>query len=85
MFAVEIATVLDESSENYSEKFELVALPFIPRKEEKILWNGQLYIVLDVMYGFETNEEDYDFVISPEIQTAIASGISCKVWIEEVN
>lgn len=85
MFVIELAVVSDKSKENYTEKFDLVVLPYIPRKEEKILWNGQLYKVLDVMYGFETNEVDYDFVINSEIQTAIASGITCKVWIEEVN
>ncbi|WP_159561673.1 hypothetical protein [Streptococcus halichoeri] len=85
MYAIEVAIVVRKSSENYSEKFELVALPFIPRKEEKILWNGQLYKVLDVMYSFETSEEDYDFVTGPERQTAIASGITCKIWIEEVD
>ncbi|WP_414842355.1 hypothetical protein [Enterococcus saccharolyticus] len=84
MYAIELAITLDKSSENYSEKFDIVALPFIPRKEEKILWNGQLYKVLDVLYGFETSEEEYGFVVSPEIQTSIASSISYKVWLEEV-
>ncbi len=84
MYAIEIAIVLDKSSENYSEKFDLVALPFIPRKDEKLLWNGQLYQVMDVMYSFETSEENYGFVVSPEIQTSIASDVSYKIWIEEV-
>ena len=84
MYAIELAITLNKSSTTYSEKFDIVALPFIPRKEEKILWNGRLYKVTDVMYGFETNEEEYGFVVSPEIQTSIASSISYKVWLEEV-
>lgn len=85
MFVIELAVVSDKSKENYTEKFDLVALPYIPKKEEKILWNGQLYKVLDVMYGFETNEEDYDCSVNPEIQTSIVSGLTCKLWIEEIN
>ena len=56
MYAIELAITLNKNSENYSEKLDIVALPFIPRKGEKILWNGQLYKISDVMYGFETSE-----------------------------
>ena len=84
MYAIELAITLNKESENYSEKFDIVALPFIPRKGEKILWNGQLYKISDVMYGFETSEEEYGFIVSPEIQTSIASDLSYKVWLEEV-
>ena len=80
MYAIELAITLNKNSENYSEKFDIVALPFIP----KILWNGQLYKISDVMYGFETSEEEYGFIVSPEIQTSIASDLSYKVWLEEV-
>lgn len=85
MFVIELAIILDKSRKNYTEKFDLIALPYIPRKEEKLLWNGQLYKVLDVMYGFETNEEDYDCSVNSEIQTSIVSDLTCKVWIEEVD
>ena len=81
MYAIELAITLNKNSENYSD---IVALPFIPRKGEKILWNGQLYKISDVMYGFETSEEEYGFIVSPEIQTSIASDLSYKVWLEEV-
>ena len=54
------------------------------KKRGKILWNGQLYKISDVMYGFETSEEEYGFIVSPEIQTSIASDLSYKVWLEEV-
>ncbi|MGH1833230.1 hypothetical protein ABE871_17460 [Enterococcus gilvus] len=84
MYAIELAITLDKSSENYYESFDIVALPFIPRKGEQILWNEKLYNVTDVLYGFETSEEEYGFVVSPEIQTSIVSGISYKVWLEEV-
>jgi len=84
LYAIELAITLNKNSENYSEKFDIVALPFIPRKGEKILWNGQLYKISDVMYGFETSEEEYGFIVSPEIQTLLASDLSYKVWLEEV-
>ena len=54
------------------------------QEKGKILWNGQLYKISDVMYGFETSEEEYGFIVSPEIQTSIASDLSYKVWLEEV-
>lgn len=85
MYAIELAVVLSQNDEIYSEKFDLVALPFIPRKNEQILWNGQLYVVTNIMYGFETSEDKYDFVISPEIQTAVASSITCKIWLEKID
>lgn len=44
-----------------------------------------MYQVLDVIYGFEINEEDYDLVTVLEKQTAIDSSITCEIWIEEVD
>jgi len=35
LYAIELAITLNKNSENYSEKFDIVALPFIPRKGEK--------------------------------------------------
>ncbi|WP_267885601.1 hypothetical protein [Paenibacillus durus] len=39
MKVIELAIVLNDKEGTYAEQFDLVALPFVPRKGEMILWN----------------------------------------------
>ncbi|WP_334072333.1 hypothetical protein [Paenibacillus sp. A14] len=82
MKVIELAIVLDDKEGNYAEKFDLVALPFVPRKGEMILWNHKLYRVLDVMYGFDTNPYDYNFDAGPTTQSSVAHNVTYKVFLK---
>lgn len=85
MKVIELAVVSDDKEGNYTEKFDLVALPFVPRKGEMILWNNKLYHVLDVLYGFETNAYDYNFDASPTTQSSVAHNVTYKVFLKPDN
>ncbi|WP_043890819.1 hypothetical protein [Paenibacillus sp. Aloe-11] len=85
MKVIELAIVLDDKEGYYAEKFDLVALPFVPRKGEMILWNNKLYRVLDVMYSFETNEYDYNYDASPATQSSVAHDVTYKVFLKPEN
>ncbi|MEJ3720919.1 hypothetical protein WGM54_23475 [Paenibacillus polymyxa] len=85
MKVIELAIVLNDKEGYYTEKFDLVALPFVPRKGEMILWNNKLYRVLDVMYSFETNEYDYNYDANPSIQSSVAHDVTYKVFLKPDN
>lgn len=85
MKVIELAVVSDDKEGIYTEKFDLVALPFVPRKGEMILWNNKLYHVLDVLYGFETNAYDYNFDASPTTQSSVAHNVTYKVFLKPDN
>ncbi|AZH28019.1 hypothetical protein [Paenibacillus sp. M-152] len=85
MKVIELAIVLNDKEGYYTEKFDLVALPFVPRKGEMILWNNKLYRVLDVMYSFETNEYDYNYNANPSIQSSLAHDVTYKVFLKPDN
>ena len=85
MNVIELAIVLDDTGGNRAEQFDLVALPFVPRKGEMILWNSKLYRVLDVMYGFDTNPYDYNFDASPSTQSSVAHNITYKAFLKPEN
>ncbi|MDT3426383.1 hypothetical protein J2Z22_001909 [Paenibacillus forsythiae] len=80
---IELAIVLSEDGPHGRvETFDLVALPFIPRKDELILWNSKLYIVTNVMYVFDTNPADYNYDADPNKQSSVAHDICYKVWLK---
>ncbi|WP_234032874.1 hypothetical protein [Paenibacillus faecalis] len=79
---IELAIVLDDHEGNRAEQFDLVALPFVPRKGEMILWNHKLYHVLNVMYGFDTNPYDYNCDVNPDLQSSVAHNITYKVFLK---
>ncbi|MDQ0046048.1 hypothetical protein [Paenibacillus polymyxa] len=82
MKVIELAIVLNDKEGYYAENFDLVALPFVPRKGEMILWNNKLYRVLDVMYSFDTNPYDYNFDASPSTQSSVAHDVTYKVFLK---
>ncbi|MCV9951746.1 hypothetical protein [Paenibacillus sp. BT-177] len=85
MKVIELAIVLNDKEGYYTEKFDLVALPFVPRKGEMVLWNNKLYRVLDVMYSFETTEYDYNYDANPSIQSSVAHDVTYKVFLKPDN
>jgi len=86
LHVIELAIVLSEDGPNGRvETFELVALPFIPRKDELILWNSKLYIVTNVMYVFDTNPADYNYDAHPNKQSSVAHNICYKVWLKSAR
>lgn len=82
MKVIELAIVLSEGPDGRSEHCDLVALPFVPRKEEMLLWNNKLYLVTNVLYAFETNPADYNFDADPNKQSTVAHDICYKVFLK---
>lgn len=80
MYVIELAVEVSENPR--TEHFELVSLPFIPRKDELILWNGKLYVVTNVMYYFNTDPADYNYDAHSEKQSSVAHDICYKVWLK---
>lgn len=85
MNVVELAIVLHEEEGHRTEQSELVALPFIPRVGEMILWNYASYTVTNVLYSFETNPADYNFDAHPNKQSTVAHDICYKVFLKAVR
>ncbi|WP_151736482.1 hypothetical protein [Paenibacillus tengchongensis] len=86
MKVIELAIVLSEDGpQGRVEACDLVALPFIPRKDELILWNGKLYVVTNVMYYFNTDPADYNYDASPLTQSSVAHDIAYKVWLKSAR
>ncbi|MCM3132530.1 hypothetical protein M3629_07015 [Paenibacillus polysaccharolyticus] len=80
MNIVELAIVL--SDDPRAEHADLVALPFVPRKDELILWNNKLYIVTNVLYAFDTDPANYNNDAHPEKQSLVALDICYKVLLK---
>jgi hypothetical protein len=79
---VELAIVLHEEEGHRTEHSDLVALPFVPRIGEMILWNYNSYLVTNVLYAFKTDPADYNFDASPTTQSLVAHDISYKVFLK---
>jgi hypothetical protein len=79
---IELAIVLNDKEGTCAEQFDLVALPFVPRIGEMILWNNKLYHVTNVLYSFETNAYDYNFDANPSTQSSVAHDICYKVFLK---
>lgn len=80
MKIIELAIVLNENPR--AEHSDLVALPFIPRTGELLLWNSKLYLVTNVMYSFDTNPADYNYDADPNKQSTVAHDICYKVFLK---
>ena len=85
MYVVELAIVIDGEEGHRAEHSELVALPFIPRIGEFLLWNHTSYTVTNVMYSFETNPADYNFDAHPDKQSAVAHDVCYKVSLKPIR
>ncbi len=83
MYVIDLAVEVSENPR--TEHTELVGLPFIPRKDELILWNGKLYVVTNVLYYFNTDPADYNFDAHPEKQSSVAHDISYKVCLKSAR
>ncbi|MEK5234361.1 hypothetical protein NST99_01420 [Paenibacillus sp. FSL L8-0470] len=82
MKVVELAVVLNDDPGNRVEYFDLVALPFVPRVGEMLLWNYKSYLVTDVLYAFETNPADYNYDANPAKQSLVAHDVCYKVYLK---
>ncbi|WP_150272901.1 hypothetical protein [Paenibacillus tepidiphilus] len=80
MKVVELAIVLNENPR--AEHADLVALPFIPRTGELLLWNSKLYLVTNVLYAFNTDPADYNYDADPNRQSTVAHDVCYKVFLE---
>ncbi|WP_238653994.1 hypothetical protein [Paenibacillus piscarius] len=83
MYVIELAVELNENPR--MEHSELVGLPFIPRKDELILWNAKLYVVTNVMYSFDTDPADYNYDAHPDKQSSVAHDICYKAWLKSAR
>lgn len=79
---IELAIVLNEGEENRVEHSDLVALPFVPRIGEILLWNYKSYHVTNVIYTFNTNPTDYNYDANPTKQSIVAHDICYKVVLK---
>jgi hypothetical protein len=82
---IELAIVLNDEEGNRTEQSDLVALPFVPRIGEMLLWNYKSYTVANVLYSFETNPADYNFDAHPNKQSTVAHDICYKVFLKPVR
>lgn len=82
MKVIELAILLMDDDGNRAEQFDLVALPYVPRVGEMMLWNNNLYHVVNVLYAFDTNAYDYNFDASPTTQSSVAHNVSYKVFLK---
>ncbi|ASA24786.1 hypothetical protein [Paenibacillus donghaensis] len=82
MKVIELAIVLNDEEGNRIEHSDLVALPFVPRVGEMILWNYKSYLVTNVLYTFETNPADYNYDANPTKQSTVAHDICYKVYLK---
>ncbi|NJJ38091.1 hypothetical protein [Paenibacillus apii] len=80
MKVIELAIVLNEDPR--AEQSDLVALPFVPRVGEMLLWNYKSYIVTNVLYSFETNPADYNYDADSNKQSTVAHDICYKVFLK---
>ncbi|MNP19205.1 hypothetical protein D3C76_1117220 [compost metagenome] len=85
MKVIELAIVLNDEEGNRTEQSDLVALPFVPRIGEMLLWNYKSYTVTNVLYSFETNPADYNFDANPNKQSTVAHDICYKVFLNPVR
>ncbi|MNP63483.1 hypothetical protein D3C76_1588870 [compost metagenome] len=64
------------------EHSDLIALPFVPRVGEMILWNYKSYLVTNVLYAFKTDPADYNFDANPNTQSLVAHDVCYKVYLK---
>lgn len=85
LYAIEFAFPVWKDERDREEMSEFVALPFIPRVNDKIAWNSNIYMVTDVMPFFTTHPSKYDTHVNPDLMTLIPETLGYKVWLRPMD